>query len=382
MIDEPYMSPLAPSPHVTDADIDQFRRHALSGGNLIRFADHLDACDSCRLRALRTSDGNRTRLPLNAALGLPDPHVDEDDVHAYVDGTLDAAHRAEIDEHVARCKACAEEIRDLERFARGDRASQRRPWWYAGLAAAAVLAFAVLLVGRFRGAPPPELVVLNDGPATLTVDARGNVSLTDGLSPDEKARVRQALAGGRLDLPAAVLTLGGLDNQRLRGPAAEAGFRVQSPIATAVLSDTPRLRWTPLADHAVYVVRLRDETAGTTVTSPPLLEREWAPAAPLTRGDVYVWQVEGSAGREERTAPQPPAPAARFIVLDAQTAARLTRAPASHLVRGILYATAGVLDDAEREFAALRSLNPSSAMAQHLADQLAHARRPTSPEKP
>lgn len=375
------MSPLASSPHLTDAEIDRFRRHALSGGALIRFADHLDACEPCRLRAAGAGDG-RTRLPFDAALGLPDVHVTENEVHLYADGALDVGRRAEIDEHLAHCAACAAEIRDLEQFARSDRTSGQRPWWYAGLAAAAVLALAAVLFGTFRAAPPAHLAVLDDGPATLTVDAQGNVSPSDGLSAEERVRVRQAVAGGRLDLPAAVLMLGGLDTQRLRGPAAGTAFQVESPLGTAVLSDTPLMRWLPLGDQATYVVRLRDETSGTTVNSPSLHDTEWTPAAPLSRGHVYVWQVEGSAGGEERTAPQPPAPAARFVVLDSPTASRLARAPASHLLRGILYANAGVLDDAEREFAALRSRNPRSALAQQLANQLAHARRPTSPEKP
>jgi hypothetical protein len=375
------MSPLASSPHLTDADIDRFRRHALSGGALIRFADHLDACEPCRVRAAGADDG-LTRLPVDAALGLPDVHVAEDEVHAYADGALDAGRRAEIDEHLAHCAACAAEIRDLEQFARSDRASGQRPWWYAGLAAAAVLALAAFLFGTFRAAPPAQLAVLDDGAARLTVDAQGNVNPSDGLSAEESVRVRRALASGRLDLPAAVLMLGGLDTQRLRGPAAGTAFRVESPLGTAVLSDTPLMRWRPLADHATYVVRLHDETSGATVTSPPLHDTAWTPVAPLSRGDVYVWQVEASAAGEEHTAPQPPAPAARFVVLEAPTASRLAHAPASHLLRGILYANAGVLDDAEREFAALRSRNPSSVLAQQLADQLAHARRPTSLEKP
>jgi hypothetical protein len=189
--------------------------------------------------------------------------------------------------------------------------------------------------------------------------------------------VRQALVDGRLAVSPAILSLNGADSLQLRGAASQTPFRVLSPIATAVQSDRPTLRWTPLAANATYIVTLRDETAGTTVASPSIQAGEWTPATPLTRGDTYVWQVAGSADGHETMAPQPPAAAARFLVLNADDAERLARAPASHLVRGILYASAGLLDDAEGEFSALRSQNPSSVIAQRLADQLAQARRST-----
>ena len=61
---------------------------------------------------------------------------------------------------------------------------------------------------------------------------------------------------------------------------------------------------------------------------------------------------------------------------DPQTPSVWRGRPSSHLLRGILYAGAGVLDDAAREFAALRAQNPTSPFAQQLIDQLASARRP------
>ena len=90
-----------------------------------------------------------------------------------------------------------------------------------------------------------------------------------------------------------------------------------------------------------------------------------------------MWQVESSAAGREVTAPVPPAPPARFTVLSAAEAGRLAHAPVSHLVRGVLYADAGLLDDAERELTELKQQNPGSELVQRFVDQLAHARQPT-----
>jgi len=174
-------------------------------------------------------------------------------------------------------------------------------------------------------------------------------------------------------IPPSIVALSGAGSQ-LRGDVSEARFRVVAPVATAVLSDRPVLRWTALASDAAYVVRLHDETTGAMISSPPVRSVEWTPDAPLTRSDTYVWQVESSNQGQEYTAPAPPAPPATFIVLDAATAARLADAPASHLVRGILYADAGALDDAQREFSALSAQNPTSDVVHDFLNQLVRAR--------
>jgi hypothetical protein len=68
-------------------------------------------------------------------------------------------------------------------------------------------------------------------------------------------------------------------------------------------------------------------------------------------------------------------PASLIIVAEASEADRLERLPASHLVRGVLYANAGLLDDAERELAALSAQNPNSEVADRLLKQIRGFRR-------
>lgn len=83
-----------------------------------------------------------------------------------------------------------------------------------------------------------------------------------------------------------------------------------------------------------------------------------------------MWQVEGSVDGRVVVAPSPPAPPATFSVVPHTDAERLARAPESHLIRGILYANAGVLDQAAEELEQLRAQNPESEAVRQLLAQL------------
>lgn len=364
------MTPPDGSGHLGDAEIALFCRHGLTAAALVSFADHVASCEGCRGRVAEALDADRAEEALEAALGLPDRHVSEADVQAYTAGRLGRLRRRDAEAHAARCRRCAEELRDLQQFA-GEEAEadpRRRTglWWYGGLAAAAIF-LAILLPGVFRTAPGPVLLALNDGPGRVQVDRRGAV-VGLALPPGEAGSVRDAVLNRRLTVPEHIAALG-RDRGELRGEAAAAPFRVLAPVATAVVAERPAFRWTPLADGTVYTVRLRDTTSDVTISSPPLAGREWIPEAPLTRGHIYEWQVEAVAGGSDRIAPLPPDPPAAFAVLSADDAARLAGAPDSHLVSGILYANAGVLDAARRELEALAAQNPGSdTVRQWLAD--------------
>jgi tetratricopeptide (TPR) repeat protein len=105
--------------------------------------------------------------------------------------------------------------------------------------------------------------------------------------------------------------------------------------------------------------------------SAPTDANEWALPVPLGRGRNYYWQVTATlAGGEEVISPRTPAPRAKFRVLDAEAADELRRleeaAPESHLARGVLYARAGLIEEAEAEFRKLVALNPRSPVARRL----------------
>ena len=93
----------------------------------------------------------------------------------------------------------------------------------------------------------------------------------------------------------------------------------------------------------------------------------------LPRGRTYTWQVVAESAGRRLVAPAPPEPDVRFRVLDASRAEALSAARsrrASHLVLGVLYAEAGLIDDAHRELLALHRDNPASRTAEALVAAL------------
>jgi hypothetical protein len=336
--------------HVTDAEIDQFRRRHLRGSAFVAFGDHLAACAECRSRLAARGDAATASAALQDALGLEaDDHVPEDEIRAFVEGDLDKERRAGISAHLAVCASCAAEVRDLSDFAGAFHRSSRpaSPWLYGTFAAAAVL-------------------LLSIGAAILW---RGN-----GPAPSDAA-VRDALASGRLALPSLLSDLTGPQGSRLGEPEA-AAFHLTAPIATVVLDTRPMLRWTALPGSPTYVVTLQEQSTSETITSPPLQGTAWSPEPALARGRVYAWQVAASAGGQESIAPRPPDPPARFMIADAAAAARLERLPASPLARGVAYANAGALDDAEREFRTIGVDQPGADRVPAFLAQLKQARAP------
>lgn len=374
------MSTTGSSAHVTDADIERFWRKILPAGALVPFSDHVDTCADCRRRVFRPRDLETTLVTLELGLDSEAQHVPESDVHAFVDGQLDPARRRQISTHLDLCASCAAEVRDLQQWAAEDRKLQasaaapvsrsvRPAWWYGGLAAAAVLMLALVVPGLLRTRSTQTDDDVRDSNGALTADTARALAATHGLSPDEAERVRGVLSTGQLSFPSYMPDLIGRRGVLL-GDAEALGFGVVAPVGTTVMDDRPLLRWTSAGASATYVVTVQDQTTSATISSRPLSSLEWRPESPLARGRIYVWQVAASVDGQEVVAPRPPDPPAKIFVLSATDAAAVAQAPASHLVRGIVFAQFGLLDDAERAFATLPAQSPGADLAQRFSQQL------------
>jgi hypothetical protein len=109
-------------------------------------------------------------------------------------------------------------------------------------------------------------------------------------------------------------------------------------------------------------------------SSPQITSLSWTTTTALPRGHIYSWQVKATKEGQETTSPRPPAPQAKFRVLDQSRVNELTRAKraygSSHLTLGLLYAEAGLVREAEAEFRLLRRANPDSEIAQRLLRQI------------
>jgi hypothetical protein len=156
-------------------------------------------------------------------------------------------------------------------------------------------------------------------------------------------------------------------------------FRLISPVGTAVRNPQPVLRWEAHPGATQYRVALLCMDDDAVIESPVLTATEWEVTPRLKQGAAYTWQVTAVVEGREVASPVPPAPEARFRVLDADTARRLGAGSApSHLNLGIEYARAGLLEDAERELRLALEADPTLELARK---QLAAVERWRSPQR-
>lgn len=232
--------------------------------------------------------------------------------------------------------------------------------------------------------PASELVALNDGGARITLDSGGRLDGLEGVPPDMRLAVSRALRSRRVARPSSLDGLAEGEGDILMGSGGTAGasFAPRSPVGKVVRGTRPAFSWSPLAGARSYTVSVVDSKFSPVAQSQTLKQTSWTPPASLARGAVYSWQVTATLeDGTEVTSPAAPAPQARFRVLDADADDRLARlekaAPKSRLARGVAYAQAGLLDEAEAELTELLKENPRSRVARDMLRSL----RQTSPPK-
>ncbi|HEV8483897.1 MAG TPA: hypothetical protein VGV87_10145 [Blastocatellia bacterium] len=227
---------------------------------------------------------------------------------------------------------------------------------------------------------PETAVALYDNEALITLGKNGNLSGVERLqgsqervlSAENQERVKAALLNGQVAAP----DLEELSRSRgtLLGPSAGVPFALISPVGIVTQKDRPSFRWRPLAGAATYIVQVFDSSFTKVMVSPPLTVTDWTAPAPLQRGRIYSWQVVARIDGKDVMSPEPPAPEAKFKVLEQSQASELERVkrdyPKSHLMLGVTYAQVGLLDEAESEFKALFDDNPKSSAAQRLLKRI------------
>jgi hypothetical protein len=219
---------------------------------------------------------------------------------------------------------------------------------------------------------PQITVALYDGGGLITLDKQGNLTGME-LSPSTEQSVRAALVSGRV-APPRLAELSGKRGTLLGEGSEGVPFALVNPVGVIVQADRPTFRWRQLQGATRYTVRIFDSDFNGVMASAALTQTEWTPDEALERGRIYSWQVVAMKDGSEVISPAPPAPEAKFKVLgqaQADGLAQLKRTrPDSHLILGILYAEAGLLDEAEREFKALATANPRSPAARKLLDSI------------
>lgn len=229
--------------------------------------------------------------------------------------------------------------------------------------------------------PTPEtsatLIIarINDGEGEISLDESGKLSGVDHLPSAYQQMIKKALTDQRIERSSllARLTQSG---SRSRGQigTGSSKFSVIEPVGALILSNRPTFRWTKLDGATVYIVEVYDEFFNQLVSSPQITHHSWTAPRSLKRDGTYYWQVKAIKDGQEFKAPRPPAPQAKFRILDEATADELAKArrdyASSHLTLGLLYAGAGLLEEAELEFKELVKNNPDSALGNRLLRQV------------
>lgn len=224
--------------------------------------------------------------------------------------------------------------------------------------------------------PSRNVMTLNDGSGQVTLNEEGNLA---GVPQAYEEIVKQTLTSQQIRTPEMLAELIGKSGV-LMGPA-DPGHPIPllGPVGTVVMKDRPVFHWRALDGAEGYVVKVYDADFNEVAASPQLTQTAWTATRSLQRGRTYSWQVMARTGGKEIFSPVKPAPDAKFMVLNQKKASELVQAKSaggnSHLTLGILYAQAGLLDDAEREFQALLRANPQSALVQKLLRGVREKRR-------
>lgn len=222
--------------------------------------------------------------------------------------------------------------------------------------------------------PPRQVLSLRDGGQEVRLDETGNLSGLESLPPGARAAVREALTARKIKSPEKLSDLRDKPGT-LMGETADADeLKLVGPVGLVVRSRSPVFRWQPLAGASSYAVVVTDAQLNEVATSGPLTIAEWRMPSELSRGRIYFWQVTARRNGLEITAPVLPNPRAKLMVLsqaEDEELNRLERSPRrSNLALGVLYARAGLLDDAERELLALVQANPKATVARQLLESV------------
>ena len=225
----------------------------------------------------------------------------------------------------------------------------------------------------------PLVVQLQDGQQLVALNQQGELSGVDHLPPAYQQMVKDALTKQRVERSP---LLAGLSQQAssLRGGDEQGNtFALTEPIGKVVLADRPVFRWSPLAGATGYAVEIYDNQFNLVIASLQLSATSWTASQSLKRDKIYSWQVKASKDGQEFKAPGPNAPQATFRILSQAKTNELVQARraygSSHLTLGLIYAQAGLLDEAEAEFRTLQKANPHSPIARQLLTTVRTLRR-------
>lgn len=334
-------------------EMEAFRRGRLAAGEVESIAAHLRECHEC---GTRWPSVDAAAAALFADLSSEE-HPEVDDLFAYVDGSLPRERANEIAEHLRGCTQCSEDVADAQRV--GQRQPERLSYVLAAAAAIVVVVGGAAFWLGHRPAPAPAPQpgrVIHVTPPAQT------------HSPWQSI-IDDARRAGGVPIPAIIRELRGAPDA-FRGERESVQSMRLWPAGTVVKSTRPEFTWrAKKPGRYVVSVVCNDKLVA---KSEPVSGDRWTPVHPLPRGTVCMWQLERLTDHE--IFPAPPAPQPAFRVLDEPTLATIEKAeseqPRDELAVGLLYARAGVQQDAEEHLRNYVETHPDDHTAPHILQSI------------
>jgi len=282
--------------HLNERQLQGYRDRTLPLGEQMAVDAHISACKECR--AALTADAGPVLAAIEQARFR---HLSYEQMDDWVEDRLDQGARELVMAHIGLCAACARQLIAYQEYAPAMAApirtiqvaaakavTQKQSFWaflkqpqYA-LGAAALLAF-FIITPLTRHSAPPE----SSGAILAPAAADSKVPESAPLLDSERLAARDVPAAS-VAKPAA---LKGLESP-------EAGM-LQYPYAEVVEETLPALKWKAFGDS--YAVTLYDSRHNMIARRTGVTETQWTPTSALTRGAVYMWEVESGTQRYRAT---------------------------------------------------------------------------------
>ena len=420
--------------HLSEKQVEDYSLHRLRAAEVFGVGDHLAECEACRLRIERALNLDAAFVTVHAEVfsenSAAPAHLTAEQTAAYVHQNLSGEMLQLVSDHLHTCEQCALAVNDLrvfrdqmapaleQRYGPTRVPARAESNWRGKLAslfnvgpvpAFATAALGVLLLAgiawiiwRTPGtneqqtlvtptpvpqptatseassplppppAPVPVVAQLSDGGGVLTLDPNGKLAGADALPPAYQSLVKKALTTQRIERSSELQGLARPSSSLMGADSSGKEFSVLEPVGSVLLSNRAAFRWSRMEGATAYVVEVYDQQFKPVTSSPQLTTTSWTTI--LDRGKIYSWQVKALKDNQEITSPHPPAPQAKFRILDQAKANNIAQAKrayaSSHLTLGLLYADAGLLKEAEQEFRLLQRANPTSALPRNLLRQV------------
>jgi hypothetical protein len=402
--------------HLSQKQIEDYSQNRLRSAELLEASDHLGECERCTRRVEAALDVDAAFFAVRDEVFAEESgaHLTSEQTAEYVDTNLVGDELQFVTDHLSSCEQCAFAVDDLRAFRNQIAPSLDREYGPASaepvvreswqqrfvslfrvspvpaFGAAALAIIALLFVGwavwRMPKKENEELVIIRPNPPSVpspsvapSLEVQPEpvpvvAQLNDGaVPPAYQELVRKALTSQRIERSS---QLQGLTRppSSLMGANEGGEFSVLGPAGVVLMSDRPAFRWSRLEGATGYVVEVYDEQFKRVMASPEITTLSWSATQSLSRGHVYSWQVKAVKDGQEVTVPRPPAPQAKFRVVDQGSFNEISTARraygSSHLTLALLYAKAGLLNEAEQELRLLQRANPQSEIVRKLLRQL------------